>query len=320
MPTPSTPNQDAWALLCRLFRTNVPLLKMTLPPSELAALELLGKAVKPTLIDLDYFLCPSCQMQNGQVFAGKDGNVCHCPGCGPVDVFPEDTVAFALDEGWFLRSFRQALDINSRDGVEVLTQGVWRLGNARTAPVMLIRDAALIWREPSLLECVRIPGAGIQVIAPKNRNVHGMPFGPDVQWLPLEERFTFYGGCIDFIPTLEPQAVVMPALDPTAPVHGPFSADFKCVTLPEHGVVRCTEGQAAVFKALWSFGGQPMPAERIMDRAGLQSDKLIHVFKVKAKDKDKPEFEGPLFAYRTLVTTHKRQGLYAMPCSTNSLV
>jgi hypothetical protein len=317
MPTPSTPNQDAWALLCRLFRTSVPLLKMTLPPSELAALELLGKAVKPTLIDLDYFLCPSCQMQNGQVFAGKDGKVCHCPGCGPVDVFPEDTVAFALDEGWFLRSFRQALDINSRDGVEVLTQGVWRLGNARTAPVMLIRDAALIWREPSLLERVRIPGAGIQVIAPKNRNVHGMPFGPDVQWLPLEERFTFLGNGINFIPAPEPQAVVVPRADPTTPVHGPFSADFKWVTLPdwEHGLIRCTEGQAVVFKALWSFGGQPMPAERIMDRAGLQSDKLVDVFKIKARDKDKPEAHGPLFAYRALVVTHKRQGLYAMPCA-----
>jgi hypothetical protein len=55
-----------------------------------------------------------------------------------------------------------------------------------------------------------------------------------------------------------------------------------------------------------------------MDRAGLQSDKLIHLFTVKACDKDKPEAQGPLFAYRTLVSTHKREGLYAMTCATES--
>ena len=58
-----------------------------------------------------------------------------------------------------------------------------------------------------------------------------------------------------------------------------------------------------------------MTAERIMDRAGLDSDKLIDLFKVKARDKGKPEAEGPLAAYRTLVVTQRRQGLYSMPCA-----
>jgi hypothetical protein len=55
-----------------------------------------------------------------------------------------------------------------------------------------------------------------------------------------------------------------------------------------------------------------------MRRAGLDSDKPIDVFKVKARDKGKPEAEGPLFAYRTLVVTQKRAGLYAMPCAAAS--
>lgn len=58
-----------------------------------------------------------------------------------------------------------------------------------------------------------------------------------------------------------------------------------------------------------------MTAERIMDRAGLDSDKLIDLFKVKARDKGKPEAEGPLAAYRALVVTQRRQGLYSMPCA-----
>ena len=60
-----------------------------------------------------------------------------------------------------------------------------------------------------------------------------------------------------------------------------------------------------------------MTAERIMQRAGLDSDKLIDLFKVKPRDKGKPEAEGPLAAYRALVVTQKRQGLYSMPCAAN---
>ena len=43
------------------------------------------------------------------------------------------------------------------------------------------------------------------------------------------------------------------------------------------------------------------------------SDKPMDLFKVKAKYKGKPEHEGPLFAYRALVRTRRREGLYAMP-------
>jgi hypothetical protein len=315
--------QNAWALLCRLFKQTTPTLRCMLTPREWAAADLLGKAIKPAMVDQDYVFCPSCGLQKGQVFDdGQGGRECRCPECGPVTVRPQDTAAMVLDEAWFLRGLRQTLDINSRDHIIELADGVWRLGNARNAPVMLLRDATLLWREPALLERVRVPSAGIQVIAPKMRQVHGMPFGPDVQWLPLEERFTFYANGISFIAPPELQAAALTSTDPTTPVHGPFSADFKWVTLPaqecEHGPIRCTEGQAAVFKALWSFKGELMPAYRIMDRAGLKSDKLIHVFKVKASDKDKPEAHGPLLAYRALVTTRKREGLYAMACAENS--
>jgi len=58
-----------------------------------------------------------------------------------------------------------------------------------------------------------------------------------------------------------------------------------------------------------------MRAERIMERAGLDSDKPIDVFKVKSRDKGKPGVDRPLIAYRKLVNTQKRQGLYAMPCA-----
>lgn len=140
------------------------------------------------------------------------------------------------------------------------------------------------------------------------------PFTNAVEWLPLEEQFSFYGGAISFIAPQGQDAPKAPRV-PTEAVCGPFTDDFHVVLLPEHGHINLTAAQAAVFRSLWSFKGEPMRAERIMAKAGLNSDKPIDVFKVRARDKGKPEAERPLLAYRELVLTQQRQGLYALTCA-----
>ena len=79
----------------------------------------------------------------------------------------------------------------------------------------------------------------------------------------MEDRFVFYGGGISFIgiPDEPPDPQ---ASDPTTPVKGPCSVDFRWVTLPEgpNGPIRLTEAQASVFKSLWSFRGEPMDSTR----------------------------------------------------------
>jgi len=249
---------------------------------------------------------------------GHGGRLCRCPDCGPVPLVPQDTAAIRLDEDWLRRKLRLALSIESRDGVDDLGGGVWRLGDSRRSPVLLARDLVRLWREPALLDRVRVAGGDIRVITPKPRETRGAPFGAGVEWLALEDRFAFYGGGVSFIGAPGEQNPAQ-AVDPTMPVHGPFSADFKWVTLPgwPHGPIRLTEAQAVVFEALWSFKGEPRTAEQIMQRAGLDSDKPIDVFKVKPRDKGKPEAEGPLAAYRALVVTQRRQGLYSMSCAAN---
>lgn len=308
---------DAWALVCRLFAGGTPILRAALSPREIAALPALGQAVKPTALDQRFVLCPYCHQHRAQAWGnGHQGRTCHCPECGPVDVAADDMAALRLDEDWLRRKLRLALSIESRDGIDALGDGVWRLGDSRRSPVLLARDLIRLWREPALLERVRVAGGPIRVITPKPRETRGAPFGAGIEWLALEDRFAFYGGGISFIaPTGEPPAAQ--ASDPRTPVKGPFSADFRWVTLPDwpHGPIRLTEAQAAVFDALWSFKGEPRTAEQIMRRAGLDSDKPIDVFKVKARDKGKPEAEGPLFAYRALVVVQGRQGLYSMPCA-----
>jgi len=312
---------EAWLLACRLFALGTPVLRATLSPRELALLPVLGRAIKPAMVDQSFVLCPHCLQHRAQVWGGgHSGRMCRCPDCGPVPVEANDGAAVALDEDWLRRQLRLALAIDSRDGIDDLGDDAWRLGDARRSPVILARNLVRLWREPALLERVRVAGAAIRVITPKPRETRGAPFGPGVEWLALEERFAFYGGGISFIGERGEQSPVQ-AADPTTPVHGPFSADFRWVTVPEvwpHGPIRLTEAQAAVFKALWSFRGEPMTGERIMQRAGLKSDKPIDVFKVKGRDKGKPEPERRLAAYGALVVTQQRQGLYAMPCAAAS--
>ena len=306
---------DAWALVCRLFAGNTPVLRTTLSPREASALSVLGKAVKPTVMDQSFVLCPHCQQHRAQVWGdGRSGRMCRCPDCGPVTVEAADGAALAWDEDWLRTKMRLALGIESRDGIDDLGGGVWRLGDARRSPVVLARDLTRLLHEPSLLDRVRVAGGDIRVITPRPSTTRGSPFGAGAEWLVLEERFTFYGGGITFIAA--PPSATPVVVDPATPVNGPFSADFRWATLPDDGKqVRFTDGQAKVFESLWSFKGEAVTAERVMQRAGLDSAKPSDLFKIKTKDKGKPEPAAQHAAYGALVVTQQRAGLYAMPCA-----
>jgi len=307
---------DAWALICRLFAGGTPVLRAMLSPREAAALSILGKAVKPTVMDQSFVLCPHCQQHRAQVWGdGRGGRMCRCPDCGPVTVEAADGAALALDEDWLRQKMRLALGIESRDGIDDLGDGVWRLGDARRSPVVLARDLTRVLHEPTLLNRVRVAGGDIRVITPRPSTTCGSPFGAGVEWLVLEERFALYGGAISFIAT-SPSAT--PAVDdPATPVYGPFSADFKWATLPDVQAtpIQFTKGQANVFKALWELKGVDVDGERVMQRAGQKSDKPIDLFKIKAKDKGNPLHAARLAAYGALVVTQQRAGLYSMPCA-----
>lgn len=307
---------DAWALVCRLFAGGTPVLRATLSPREVSALSVLGKTVRPAVVDQSFVLCPHCQQHRAQVWSdGRGGRICRCPECGQVPVEASDGAALALDEDWLRQKMRLALEIESRDDIDDLGDGAWRLGNARRSPVVLARDLTRVLHEPTLLDRVRVAGSNIRVITPKPRTTRGSPFGSGVEWLALEERFTFYGGAITFIPSVPSAA---PAVaDPATPVNGPFSADFKWAMLPDVQAtpIRFTDGQAKVFESLWSFRGEATTADRVMQRAGLDSAKPSDLFKIKTKDKGKPEPAAQHAAYGALVVTQQRAGLYAMPCA-----
>ncbi len=310
---------EAWSLVCRLFAGGGPVLRGALSPAEVRSTALLGAALKPTVTNRTFALCPYCQLRNGQIFADDQGGLfCHCPDCGRIALTPDDRAVVMLDENWLRSRLRMAMDIESRDGMTELADGVWRLGNARREPILLSRSLARLWAEPAIFDRVRVAREGIRVIAPQSSATRGAPFPSGIEWLPLEERFTLYGGRISYIPGPTALTAEEPvAAEPSAAVNGPFSADFGWVTLPgwSHGAIRCTDGQAAVYKSLWSFKAVEVDGERVMQRAGLASGKPNDLFKVKQRYKGNPDYEGPLFAYRALVRSNRREGTYWMPCA-----
>lgn len=310
----------SWALACRLFGDEEPAIESALSDIERGALAALGeiRAVKQHKLDLRYVLCPYCQLHRGQVIQSahdmKNSLACQCPDCGLVPVDDADRRAWMFDPDWLIRKLRGALSIPAQQGAVPVISNMWRLGTYRSRQVILARSLDLMLLQPSLLGRTR--GTSLPwLITPKPlRDIDHDPLAGIATWLPLEERFTLYGGNLSF---MEPGA----AADDIAPyateaVNGPFSDDFRWVQMVgETGPIALSEAHAAVFSALWHFGGQEQEAHIVMTRAGLSSDKPIDVFKVKTKNKGDPKYEGPLRAYKTLVNTNQRAGTYAMPCA-----
>ena len=79
-----------------------------------------------------------------------------------------------------------------------------------------------------------------------------------------------------------------------------------------HGPIRLTDAQTRVFTVLWEQRGRAQSSEFIMRAAGLDSEKPMDVFKVKAANRGDPVYEGPLQAYEQLVKRQRRLGLYRL--------
>ena len=311
-----TSNASCWALVCRLFGSDSPTRESALSVLERAALAVLGDlhAVKPHKVDLRYVLCPYCQLHRGQVVRVDDTLVCQCPECGAIPVETVDRQAWTFDADWLTRKLRGALNIPSQQSVVAITSSIWRIGMYQRQPVVLARSLDLMLQKPALIGRTRSSSLPWLITPKPLREVEDDPLAGMASWLPLEERFSLYGGNIGF---MEPGAVIDDiARDVTNRVHGPFAEDFRWVHLNgQESPIALSSAQAAVFRALWHFGGQSQPGHAVMSRAEVSSDKPIDVFKVKTQNKANPKYEDPLRAYKTLVTTNQRAGTYAMPCA-----
>jgi hypothetical protein len=289
-----------------------------LSPAERRGLARLqqDKAVEFAKVDLRFVLCPYCQQERGPVFGDGGQNVCHCPECGPVPLADEDRQAWQLKPGWMLRKVRAALNLDGAAEAE-LSHGAVRVGVYERHPVVVAPSLDAVLRHPDVLSRARIGRNSVPwVMTPKPlMGVDSTVLGSDAQWWSLEERFMLFGGSLSFVP---PGAEVADLGDePAGPTHGLFSADFKWVFLDDapDDPIFLSDAQAAIFKALWHFRGEPQTAEAIMNRAGLDSPRPSENFKVKDKNKGDPRYERPKLAYDRLVQRRQREGLYWLPCA-----
>lgn len=81
-----------------------------------------------------------------------------------------------------------------------------------------------------------------------------------------------------------------------------------------YGPIKLSEAQSRLFAALWKHRNEPQTAEILMRAAGLDSERPIDAFKVKAPNRGDPVYEGPRQAYEQLVSRQRRLGLYQLVC------
>ena len=313
-----SPRHLAWQLVCRLYAVSYPVKEASLSQDERIGLKRLqqDKAVELAPVRLDYVPCPYCQQLDGPVTSEKGVMVCHCPDCGPVELDDEDKQAWQLKPDWLTRKIRAALNLDGSQQAE-LGKGIVRLGIFERHPIVIAPKLITLQTCPDLIERARIARYGEPwFMTPRPyKNGDTLVLGRSAYWWSLEERFALFGGSLSFIP---PGAVIEGLCsEPPGPTHGPFSADFRWVFLADapDDPVWLSEAQAAVFKALWHFRGEPETAEVIMNKAGLESPKPIEVFKIKDKNRGDPRYERPKLAYEQLVQRRQREGLYWMDCA-----
>ncbi len=66
---------EAWSLVRRLFSGGTPVLQAARSVAELRACETLGAAIKPTLVNRTFALCPYCQLRNGQISSADEEDI-----------------------------------------------------------------------------------------------------------------------------------------------------------------------------------------------------------------------------------------------------
>ena len=305
-----------WALTCQLFARRAPVFLCNLPKEQQSLLPGLGGGiVRSTASDLRSALCPFCYQHQGTIEAITAYPVqlaCRCPECGLVELERDHGARITVDPLWLARQLRGAMSIQSHDQPQQITDNLWRIGELKRQPIALARDVTVLINEPNLIDRLRTKASQtISIIAPSGDVPEALTSRLGLNWLRLEERFTWYGNRVSFDAPAE--SSLDASLTAFVKDHGPFSEDFRRVHLDAwpHGPIVLSDAQAAVFRVL-HHAGRELSTEDVMRKAGLASEKPGDVFKVKSKNKGDPKYEGPSAAFRAFVSVNQRLGVYLL--------
>ncbi len=309
-------NKKAMALASLLLTRGGYSYERSIPKTQINGLKILIelKAVVPGPFDSRYASCSFCGLHRGPVFRIDGAMHVQCPDCGPYKVDLSEQRNWAIDTEWMIRKLRSALNIPAYIAVQKLYEGVWQIGVYKKRAVLLAQRIELVMTHALHLFHGATPRPDSWVITPRPLGkMSSDPLSGTATWWHLEDRFSIHGQGLRLV-SLENDVGTTLAEPKSEPVHGPFSETFEWVHLPSFSnePVRLSAAQAAIFRVLWRYKGQPQSAETIMRKAHLSSDKLIDVFKVKAANRGDPLYEGPMYAYQTLVIRNRRLGMYSL--------
>ncbi len=313
-----TLNQQAISLAALMFLRGTPSFESNLHNDERAALQLLkqAKAVVAGLVNSSDAECAFCGLYRGPIFRTDEGLMVQCPDCGPFALDPASQRNWRLDEEWLIRKLRGALDISPHAAATQIVDGVWDIGRYKKRPVVLARRIDLVERHGLRIFHGPEPRSQSWVITPRPLVRHPLePLAGTATWWQLEDRFALHGQVLRLLDPDHGESVnIVQESIPGMAVHGPFSEDFGWVHLEDwpHGPIRLTDAQSRVFEALWQNRNRAQSSEFIMRAAGLDSEKPMDVFKLKAANRGDPVYEGPLHAYEQLVSRQRRLGVYKL--------
>ncbi len=313
-----TPNQQAISLAALMFVRGSASFESSLHDDEMAALHVLrqAKAVVGGVANNRDAICAFCGLYRGPIFRTDDGLMVQCPDCGPFPLDPASQRSWRLDDEWLIRKLRGALDISPHATTTHIVDGVWDIGRYKKRPVVLARRIDLVERHGLRIFHGPEPRSQSWVITPRPLVRSSLePLAGTATWWQLEDRFALHGLALRLLdPDQDEKAKNVQDNVPSVAVHGPFSEDFAWVHLDglPHSPIRLTDAQTRVFKALWAHRDRAQSSEFIMRAAGLDSEKPMDVFKLKAANRGDPVYEGPLQAYEQLVKRQRRLGLYRL--------
>jgi len=276
-------------------------------PIERERLDQLQQLGAMTLAPADVIFCPHCEIRTVRILAVGSG---FCIDCGLVSLTARDTLRLAPDGDWLRRRIAQALGLAGEPALVIVPGRIWKIGDIRTA-AHAQRRRVLFGQQIGDMMVLRVLLAAWPTHVGETQAVIVTTSPPDRVFLPgvpatlvsLPAAFRLRGGGLVADEAVWAGVQIPVGLSATQRRHGPFSHDFREVTLPgEETPIALTPAQAAIMRVLWGLEGASIDRKTLMRRAGVPLEKPVDAF---ARNK----YPGANRAYRFLVSSD-RSGNY----------
>jgi hypothetical protein len=277
-------------------------------PSEGERLDQLRQLGAMRLAPADVIFCPHCEVRTVRVLAVGSG---FCIDCGLVTLTMKDTLRLTPDGDWLRRRIAQALGLAGEQAWVIVPGRVWKIGDIRTAAqrrrvlfgqqltdIMVLKVLLTVWPTH-----VGETQAVVVTTSPPDRIfLPGVP----ATLVPLPAAFRLRGAGLVADEAVWAGVSAPGGLSAALRRHGPFSHDFREVTLPgEATPIALTPAQAAIMRVLWELEGASIDRKTLMRRAGVELEKPVDAF-------PRNKYPGANDAYRCLVASD-RHGRYWLP-------